>query len=151
MPNGRAAALLLALCVLAGHGPALASEGIALGRHPSWTAGSCLSCHRAEEASAISRRVARPCRTLCASCHEFPDGHHPVGVTIPRAVPEPLLLTAAGRNTCVTCHDTAQPRVERAQWASTSLFERVARRSGVHRTYYLAMRNEKGQLCRNCH
>ncbi|MBK9376675.1 MAG: hypothetical protein IPN03_23895 [Holophagales bacterium] len=96
-------------------------------------------------------RVRRPCRTLCASCHEFRDGHHPVGVSIPRAVPEPLLLTKAGTNTCVTCHDTTRPRADRAPWASTSLFERIARRPSEHRTYYLAMRNEKGQLCRNCH
>lgn len=152
MPNGNAAALLLSLCVLAAPGAALASEGSrAAGGHPSWTAGSCLSCHRAEEASAISRRVSRPCRTLCASCHEFRDGHHPVGVTIPRAMPERLLLTKAGTNTCVTCHDTTRPRVDQAPWASTSLFERIARGPAEHRTYYLAMRNEKGQLCRNCH
>ncbi|MBK6404666.1 MAG: hypothetical protein IPF66_06300 [Holophagales bacterium] len=152
MPYGRAAALLLSLCFLADRDTALASEGNrAAGGHPSWTAESCLSCHRAEEASAISLRVRRPCRTLCASCHEFRDGHHPVGVAIPRAVPEPLLLTKAGTNTCVTCHDTTRPRVDRAPWASTSLFERIVRRSGEHRTYYLAMRNEKGQLCRNCH
>lgn len=152
MPNGRTVAPLLALALLAAPGSALSSEGTpAAAGHPSWSVESCLSCHRAEEAPAISRRVSRPCRTLCASCHEFRDGHHPVGVTIPRAGPEPLLLTKAGTNTCVTCHDTTRPRVDRAPWASMSLFERIASRSGEHRTYYLAMRNEKGQLCRSCH
>ncbi len=152
MPNANTAAPILAVVLLASPAASLASEGNrAIGGHPSWTAESCLSCHRAEEASAISRRVSRPCRTLCASCHEFRDGHHPVGVAIPRAVPEPLLLTKAGTNTCVTCHDTTRPRVDRAPWASTSLFERIAHRSGEHRTHYLAMRNEKGQLCKNCH
>lgn len=152
MPSRNATLLIAALAAFAA--PAVvASPGSDGGasEHPSWTAESCLSCHRADEASSISGRVARPCRTLCASCHEFRDGHHPVGVTIPRAVPAPLLLAAAGRNTCVTCHDTTRPRVDPAPWASMSLFERIAHRSGKHRTYYLAMRNDKGQLCRNCH
>lgn len=152
MPNGSAAATLLALALVTTPGTGLASEGApASDGHPFWTVDSCLPCHRAEEAPALSRRISRPCRTLCASCHEFPETHHPVGVTIPRPVPETLLLTQAGTNTCVTCHDTTKPRVDRSPWASQSLFERVARRSARHRTYYLATRNDKGQLCRNCH
>ena len=152
MPNGNAAALLLFLSVLAAPGTAFASEGDRAGAgHPSWSVESCLSCHRAKEVSAISRRVSRPCRPLCISCHEFREGHHTVGVPIPRGLAAPLLLTEAGTNTCVTCHDTTRPRVDRSPWASQSLFERVVRRSRENRTYYLAMRNEKGQLCRNCH
>lgn len=152
MPNARTAAPLVALVLLASPAASLAAEGNpAAGGHPAWSVESCLSCHRADETSDLSGRVTRPCRTLCASCHQFRDGHHPVGVSIPRAVPAPLLLTKGGTNTCVTCHDTTRPRVDRTPWASTSLFERIAHRSGEHRTYYLAMRNEKGQLCRNCH
>lgn len=152
MPNRKAAAPLLAVALLAGPGAALASGASrASVGHPSWTVESCLSCHHAEEASAISRRVARPCRALCASCHEFREGHHTVGVPIPRGLAAPLLLTEAGTNTCVTCHDTTRPGVDHSPWASTSLFERIAHRAGEHRTYYLAMRNDKGQLCRNCH
>lgn len=152
MPKLNSAALLLALVALAAPTNAATSEGtVASSQHPSWTVESCLACHRADETSSIGSRVARPCRTLCVSCHEFRDGHHPVGVPIPRAVPAPLLLTKAGTNTCVTCHDTTRPSVDRAPWASMSLFERIAHRSGEHRTYLLAMRNEKGQLCKNCH
>jgi hypothetical protein len=152
MPNGRIAALLLALVLLTAPGSALSSEGSPVAaNHPSWIIESCLSCHRAGEENAISRRLTRPCRTLCASCHEFREVHHTVGVPIPRALGARLLLTEAGTNTCVTCHDTTRPRIDRSPWASQSLFERVAHRSGEHRTFYLAMRNEKGQLCRNCH
>jgi predicted CXXCH cytochrome family protein len=152
MPKLNSAVLLLALAALAAPTNAATSGGnVASSEHPSWSVESCLSCHRADEASSIASRVERPCRTLCASCHEFRDGHHPVGVTIPRAMPAPLLLTKAGTNTCVTCHDTTRPRIDLAPWVSTSLFERIAHRSGEHRTYYLAMRNEKGQLCRSCH
>lgn len=147
----RTAALLLALGAIAGPAAAASPAGLSTGEHPSWTVEGCLACHRAEETASISLRVARPCRTLCASCHDLRDGHHPIGIPIARALPAPLVLTAAGTSTCVTCHDTTRPRADRVPWASTSLFERLARRSGEHRTYYLAMRNEKGQLCRNCH
>lgn len=144
----RAAALLLALAAIASP----AAEGARpAGEHPSFTAESCLACHRADEAATISLRVARPCRALCASCHEMRDGHHPVGVPIPRAVPAPLLLTASGTNTCVTCHDTTKPRIDSSPWESRSLFERIVRRSKEHPTRYLATKNDRGQLCRNCH
>ena len=146
----RVAALLVALAAIAS--PAAAAEGAGpAGGHPSFTLESCLACHGAEEAASLSPRVARPCRALCASCHEMRDGHHPVGVTIPRALPAPLLLTASGTNTCVTCHDTTKPRVDSSPWESQSLFARLARRPKEHPTRYLAMRNDKGQLCRNCH
>jgi predicted CXXCH cytochrome family protein len=149
--NPRAAALLLALAAIASPA-AFAAEGARpAGDHPTFTVESCLACHRADEAATISPRVARPCRTLCASCHEMRDGHHPVGVPIPRTLPAPLLLTASGTNTCVTCHDTTKPRVDSSPWESQSLFARVARRSKEHPTRYLAVKNDKGQLCRNCH
>lgn len=147
----RTAAPLLALAVLAAS-PALASAGTGpADAHPAWTAESCLSCHRADETATISPRVARPCRALCVSCHEMRDGHHPVGVRIERRPPAPFLLTASGTNTCVTCHDTTQPRVDTSPWESRSLFERIVRRSREHPTRYLAVRNDRGQLCRSCH
>jgi len=147
----RTAALLFALAATASPAAGAPEGARSAADHPSFTVESCLACHRAEEAATISPRVARPCRTLCASCHEMRDGHHPVGVPIPRSLPAPLLLTAQGTNTCVTCHDTTRPRVDSSPWESQSLFARVARRSKEHPTRYLAMRNEKGQLCRSCH
>lgn len=130
---------------------ALAS-GPAAADHPSWSLESCRACHPADEAPALEGRLARPCRTLCSSCHDFRDRHHTVGAPIPRAAPlVPLLLTASGATTCVTCHDTSLPRSGRIPWASQSLFERVVRRSREHRTFYLAVRNDRGQLCRACH
>lgn len=148
----RTAALLLALATITAPASARASdEARSAGAHPSWTVDSCLACHGKAEASAISPRLTRPCQTLCVSCHQFRDGHHPVGVTILRAVPAPLLLTTAGTNTCSTCHDTSRPQFDRSPWVSRSLFERIARRPSENRTYFLVMRNDKGQLCRICH
>jgi predicted CXXCH cytochrome family protein len=147
----RTAALLLALAAIAA-APALASAESGSGNtHPAWTLESCLACHRADESATLSPRVARPCRTLCATCHDDRDGHHPVGVRIERTPPAPLLLTASGTNTCVTCHDTTKPRVDSSPWESRSLFERIVRRSKEHPTRYLALKNDKGQLCLSCH
>lgn len=147
----RTAALLLALATIASPAAFAAAGARPAGGHPSFAVESCLACHRADEAATISTRVARPCRTLCASCHEMRDGHHPVDVPIPKALPAPLLLTASGTNTCVTCHDTTKPRVDSSPWESQSLFARVARRSKEHPTRYLAVKNDRGQLCRSCH
>lgn len=146
----RHAFLLLALSAIAASPAALGSGGSPDG-HPSWSFESCLACHRTEEAPSIAGRVARPCRAHCASCHDFRGGHHTVGVPVPAQLPAPMTLTAAGAITCVTCHDTTRPAVDDVPWASESLFERVVRRRGKSRTFYLAMRNEKGQLCRACH
>lgn len=147
----RTAALLLAFAAIAPAAAGARDGDRPAPDHPSFTLESCLACHRADEAPAISPRVARPCRPLCASCHGLRDGHHPVGVRIPRALAAPLLLTASGSNTCVTCHDTTKPRFDSTPWESQSFFARIARRSGRHPTRLLAMRNDKGQLCRSCH
>lgn len=147
----RFATLLLALAAIAAPAAAAPEGGRSAGEHPSWTVESCLACHRADEASMLSSRVSRPCRALCAACHELRDGHHPIGVRIPRAVPAPLVLTASGTNTCVTCHDTTRPRVASSPWESQSLFARIALRSRQYPTRYLAVPNDRGQLCRSCH
>lgn len=119
--------------------------------HPSWNVAACTECHAAEETARLASRVTRPCRALCATCHTFPEGHHPVGKAISRAMPAPLLLTSSGTNTCVTCHDTTRPRFESTAWVSQSLIERATRRQKENRTCFLVLRNDRGQLCRNCH
>ena len=119
--------------------------------HITWSVASCLTCHAPEESAELAARVTRPCSTLCSKCHGFRETHHPVGVTIPAAVPATLQLTQKGTNACVTCHDVTRPRFEGSPWTSTSLFARALSRTKENRTYYLVMRNDRGQLCRNCH
>jgi predicted CXXCH cytochrome family protein len=121
------------------------------GEHVSWTLESCMKCHKPAESAELEPRLSRPCTNLCATCHGFRDGHHPVGVTIEAPVPAPLQLTRNGTNACITCHDVTRPRFENSPWISMSLFERTLRRPKENRTYYLVMRNDRGQLCRNCH
>lgn len=121
------------------------------GSHVSWSADACMTCHATAEAEELAARITRPCRDMCATCHAFREGHHPVGVRLSRPVPAPLLLTKRDTNTCVTCHDVTRPRFESSAWVSQSLFDRAIHRSNRNPTYYLVMRNDRGQLCRNCH
>lgn len=121
-------------------------------KHASWTLDTCMDCHTQSERPQLTARVARPCSQLCSTCHKFEKGeHHPIGVQISKQVPAPLLLTAKGMNTCVTCHDMGRPPRESIAWISQSLADRTMHRSKENRTFYLAMRNDSGQLCRNCH
>lgn len=119
--------------------------------HVTFTAETCARCHKPEETAESSARLNRPCSSLCSTCHEFRETHHPVGVPIPGAVPGPLLLTKKRTNACVTCHDVTRPRFESSAWVSQSLLDRTLRRSKENRTYYLVIRNDRGQLCRSCH
>ena len=130
---------------------ARASDGAAAAAHVTWSADACLKCHVRSETAELAARTAQPCRSLCVTCHELTGGHHPVGVPISRRPPAPLLLTRSGTNTCVTCHDVTRPRFESTPWISRSLLERVVHRTRKHRTFHLVLRNDRGQLCRNCH
>jgi predicted CXXCH cytochrome family protein len=125
--------------------------GTGQGAHATWNEEACLKCHDAAAAAEIWSRLTKPCSEMCATCHTFPERHHAVGVPISRRVQSPLLLTKNATNACVTCHDVTRPRFERSAWVSQSLFERVARRSIENKTFYLVMRNDRGQLCRTCH
>lgn len=119
--------------------------------HPTWNVEACVSCHAAKaERPMLEARITVPCKTMCVSCHSM-KSHHPVGVKIDAEVKPPLRLTSEGRNTCVTCHDVTRSRTESVPWVSQSFIQRVMSRSKEHKTYFLVMRNDHGQLCRNCH
>ena len=139
------------VALLLGASVALGQPGGGEGPHVTWNEASCLKCHDAALAAEIRGRLTSPCSEMCATCHTFKERHHAVGVPIAGRVPASLLLTKKATNACVTCHDVTRPRYERSAWTSRSLFERVARRSSENKTFYLVMRNDRGQLCRNCH
>jgi predicted CXXCH cytochrome family protein len=125
--------------------------GTGEGAHVLWNEESCVKCHDATAAAEIRSRLTNPCSQMCATCHSFQERHHAVGVPISGHVQAPLVLTRKVTNTCVTCHDVTRPRFERSAWVSQSLFERAFRAPRENRTFYLVMRNDRGQLCRNCH
>ena len=77
--------------------------------------------------------------------------HHTIGVQLVKSMAVDLPLTPDHRLTCTTCHRLSQPRQDRVRWRAESLFGRLFRRQDTYQTYYLVIRNDRGQLCRVCH
>jgi len=112
----------------------------------------CVSCHQDSEQRWKSNQY-RPCSPYCFSCHKRTemDRHHPVGVLLESVPDAAVLVTADKKNACFTCHDLSRPRYDSVRWKSASLFDRLFREESRYKTYFLAMRNDQGQLCQTCH
>lgn len=113
----------------------------------------CAPCHKDSEQRWAAREY-RPCTPYCMSCHGKRADitrHHPVGVLLPTEPDPALKLTSDKRNACFTCHDLSRPRYDSVRWKSASLFDRLFREEPRYKTYFLLMRNDRGQLCQNCH
>ncbi len=113
---------------------------------------ACASCHK----DAPKRLVAhqhRPCSPYCATCHkkEEMERHHPVGTELEHDADDQMPLSAQKEIACVTCHNMSQMRYDKTRWKATSLFDRLFRNETKHKTYFLSMKNDKGQLCLTCH
>ncbi|MBI4913882.1 MAG: hypothetical protein HY823_14200 [Acidobacteria bacterium] len=114
---------------------------------------ACRPCHPSGPSPLQGSRALRPCSPYCRSCH-FKDQtgqHHPIGVNLRKPPGDSRLLVPAGRLECATCHDLGTPRRDRGRWKSESLFDRWFRRQKDYPTYFLALRNDRGQLCLACH
>ncbi len=114
---------------------------------------ACTPCHAQDLETRWARGRGRPCTSYCQGCHRPSDlkSHHPVALQLRRPPRDPALLAPEGRLGCTTCHDLGRPRRDSVSWRSQSLFDRTFRRKASHPTYYLALRNDRGQLCRACH
>ncbi len=114
---------------------------------------ACASCHGAEAAVRWDSHRHRPCTQLCLTCHTQADmaKHHPVGTLLIKPLKTPLPLTGDKRTACATCHDLSRPRHDQVRWRAVSLFGRLFRKQKQYPTYYLAIRNDRGQLCLACH
>lgn len=77
--------------------------------------------------------------------------HHPVDNPVTRPPRIPLRLTSEKKSACFTCHSLANPRYDQVRWKAESLFGRLFQRESRYPTYYLATRNDRGQLCLACH
>lgn len=112
----------------------------------------CAACH-ADAPQRYADRHHHPCTQYCMQCHQKAemDRHHTVGTPLPRDAHEALLLTSKKQIACVTCHNMSQPRHDKVRWKATSLFDRLFHNQSQYPTYFLAMRNDQGQLCLICH
>ena len=116
-------------------------------------AAACVSCHPADAAPRWNAGRFRPCTPYCRTCH-LPvemDRHHKVDSLLQRPPSAVLPLTTDKRTACFTCHDLAQPRFDGVRWKAASLVDRMFRKESRYRTYFLAQRNDQGQLCLACH
>lgn len=113
----------------------------------------CAGCHPEDAPSRFERDRLQPCAPFCLACHapKAMEKHHTIGTRLERPLRQDLHLDAEGRTTCATCHHLGRPRTDTVRWRSESLFDRAFRRQDRHKTYLLAFRNERGQLCKACH
>ena len=112
----------------------------------------CVSCHQ----DALQRWASnqyQPCTPYCISCHKKSemDRHHSVGTSLPDLPENVLTLTSEKKIACITCHDLSRTRYDRERWKATSLFDRLFHKENRYNTYFLVMRNDRGQLCLACH
>lgn len=114
---------------------------------------ACAPCHGLEAVNRWATARHRPCTQLCLTCHSQEDmaKHHPVGTQLTKPIKTRLSLTGDRRTACATCHDLSRPRHDRVRWKADSLFGRLFRKQEKYPTYYLAIRNDRGQLCLACH
>ncbi len=114
-------------------------------------ASSCKSCHASAEQAAWLKEPARSCSTFCVTCHKEMGPHHSVGSTIETKNPAQFALTSKKTLACITCHDLKTSRFDSKPWKSESLFGGIFQREATYKTFYLVERNNRGQLCRQCH
>ena len=141
---------IIALFVLSGFGTAIDNETRKIMPFVVTTS-FCSECHTLLEVNHNLKDPTKSCDTYCMKCHKEREEHHGVGVKIESEMPSGFQLTKKNRIACITCHDLRQDRYDSRSWRAESLFESVFSFSSQHKTYYLVMRNNNGQLCKKCH
>lgn len=111
----------------------------------------CPQCHRDEELKSILKDPVTTCETICLKCHKNIERHHKVGAKIKETIPGKLRLTRNKRISCFTCHNLNIKRYDKISWRAESLFESIFRSKSKYNTYYLTIKNNDGQLCKECH
>jgi hypothetical protein len=137
--------ILIIICIL----QALSNDAINI--HPFIQSKDyCVKCHAKDKKNLISD-PAIACAPLCLSCHKDIKNHHSVNVKIVEKLPEEFNLTKKNRLTCITCHNVKIMRFDNSSWKSESLYEKVFKGTTKHKTYFLVIKNNEGQLCKKCH
>ncbi len=143
----------LLFLLLACNSPVWAAASDMPGHAALHDAAPCQNCHGKEAAQIWSAARDLCCTPYCQTCHPATamNQHHPIGTELTRTPAPPLPLTATRRTACFTCHDLSRPRFATVRWKAESLFGRLFRRQAEFKTYYLTIRNDRGQLCLACH
>jgi len=120
---------------------------------PAKGAAACAVCHPGDAAARFEASGSRPCKPYCQTCHTKAQmaRHHNVGTALVRAPSAVLPLTADHKTACVTCHLLSRPRYDTVRWKAASLYDKLFRGETRYKTYFLAIRNDQGQLCLSCH
>ncbi len=111
----------------------------------------CSECHQAEDSKFILQNLTNPCDYLCNKCHKGLELHHKVGMKLAGRLSRKFYLTRKKKIACFTCHDLKTKRYDNTSWRAESLFENIFRKKTKYKTYYLVIKNTKGQLCKKCH
>jgi hypothetical protein len=112
----------------------------------------CLSCHKTAEDAGYLKNPAEACATFCKTCHKDMGQHHAVGVALSKQKPLPgIRLNQKLAVNCVSCHNLLSSRYDNKPWKGESLYGRFFQRASRYKTFYLRVRNHRGDLCRCCH
>lgn len=148
---------VLFAALLLGLGAALALFAQAQAEMPGHAAlekpSTCAPCHAEDAQARWETSRARSCTPFCLTCHKPEEmaKHHPVGSPVEKTPRIVLRLTREKKSACFTCHDLANRRYDAVRWKAESLFSRLFQSESRYKTYYLATRNDRGQLCLACH
>jgi hypothetical protein len=119
----------------------------------------CPTCHMEEHPQSgrpyQKMNFRKDIYTLCTSCHSAPVVH-PIDIVPRRGISGILPLDADGTMTCITCHAPHSSPHASERYVGRSLFEKLRDTvfpflSGRFRTYFLRVRNSRGELCEKCH
>lgn len=112
---------------------------------------SCVECHRLKKIQVSANDTGNACSFLCLTCHKDIGNHHAINVRVKEEIPGQLILTSKKKLACITCHRLKNNRYDTSSWKAESLYENLFKSKKTYKTYYLAVKNNDGQLCKMCH
>ena len=114
-------------------------------------ANGCSTCHNINNIKKALNNPVRACDNFCGTCHDNMENHHKVGMELKQKLSPKVTLSKDTKVACFSCHNITKKRFDRVSWSAESLFSSLLSFKSKYKTYYLGMRNNKGQLCKECH
>ncbi len=108
----------------------------------------CTKCHE----NSTFPDSADACKNYCITCHKENDSnHHSTNASLKKVTDYSFKLTDRKKITCRTCHNLKLKRHAESAWKAESLYDSLFSKKKQYKTYYLPIKNNKGQLCKKCH